>query len=277
MRTIKRSKACGMLVIKLFAAYASYLIKLENTRVVPCIIKSISTALFSAVGSRKMENERTPKAPVVAARTQIVRYIPVRSLPRSDPNGKACQTKAVSCDGAVPTEREIRQLMDRILNTEEAAIQELNRLFRPGVEFFLRRSITDGRSVEGLVEEVLRVAVLAIQTHAVKSVSELLSFAVRTSKAYGRVPSMHTVSIEDRRNVAVMRAILDQLPWVQRQIIAALYLDEKPLDEIALEFGVPADEVRKLGRLIWNRYQEQLAKPAGRADGSHRRHWLGVA
>lgn len=214
--------------------------------------------------------------PAVAVKFMILRYVALQSSPI--PIRTSAQTSLARSDGpAVPTEHEIEQLMDQVVKTDAAAEAELKQLLRPGVEFFLRRSIAPRKPVDGPVEEALFLIVLGIQSHAVKSAPALLTFAVRIAKSYRQSSSRTTVTMEGRRNAVAMSAVLDQIPPIQRQAFLARYAENKSAEEIAVEFGISPNELKELCSAIRSRYQERIAKGPGSAGASQPRLSLVVA
>ncbi len=170
-------------------------------------------------------------------------------------------------------------LVERVARGENAALEELYRIFARGVRYFLCRQL-GAQELDDKVHDTFLIVVQAIQRGDLREPERLMGFVrtivrrqvaayidemVHTRKEEldlevgGRVPDKANdpeQSMAFRQRVELMKSVLQQLSERDREILTRFYLHEQTQEEICQDMNLSETQFRLLKSRAKSRFGE---------------------
>lgn len=175
------------------------------------------------------------------------------------------------------------RLVQRIQRGDNAGKEELNRIFSPGIRFFLRRQV-GSQELDGKVHDTLLIVVQAIQQGYIREPERLIGF-VRTVvrrqiAAYSGAggaggPRDPEQSLAFREKVGLLKRFLRELPQRDREILIRFYVNEQTEEQICSDMNLSETQFRHLKARAQARSDGNAASEGEEEDNEWARRTVG--
>ncbi|HOL71475.1 MAG TPA: sigma factor-like helix-turn-helix DNA-binding protein [Bryobacteraceae bacterium] len=141
-----------------------------------------------------------------------------------------------------------QELLERVGAADESAISELSRLLSPGLRLLIRRRIGP-EGVDERVRETLQDVIEGIRRNSLRNPDELPAFVreiLQARMARHIEPAPLSLRQDSPDSVRAMREVLESLPALEREALTRFYVLEQPVEQVAVEMGVSAEDLRAI-------------------------------
>jgi len=184
------------------------------------------------------------------------------------------------------------QVISGICAGDASAMEELYHHLRPGMRWFVRRSIGP-QDTDDVVGETFCTALRMIQSGAVREPERLIGYVVGIARnrilnyIQSRVVQRHyETDLEmagrcadgqpspeqaalDNESVALAREALENLPARRREVLVRFYLKHQSADEIRIDMGLTATQFRLLKNRAKSEFGQLGKRIAARKEPSY--------